>query len=640
MESVAPASAGHAPRVQSSADLLKVGLAALGVVYGDIGTSPLYAIKECFSAPHGVANTHHNVLGVLSLVFWSLTFVIVIKYLSFIMRADNRGQGGILALFALVQPRSANERKLPRGAIIVMLGLAGASLLYGEGVITPAISVLSAVEGLGVATHALDPVVIPVTVAILLALFLVQKRGTAGIGAVFGPTMLVWFVCIAAVSVPWIVRHPGVLAAVNPLYAVEFFRHNGGHGFLLLGSVVLCITGAEALYADMGHFGKKPIRFAWYVMVFPALLTNYFGQGALMLANEGKAVANPFYALAPSWFLYPMVAIATAATIVASQALISGAFSLTQQAVQLGYLPRVNIVHTSGDAEGQIYIPEVNYGIMVACIALVLGFKSSSALAAAYGIAVTGTFCISSVLLAKLAITRWRWSYAKTVPLIAAFLVADVSFFTSNLPKITSGGWLPIVLGSATFVVFTTWKRGRDALGRFMREATLPLDAFMADVKAAPPQRVKGTAVFMTSNPDGAPPVLLHHFKHNKVLHRQVILLSITTEHEPEVPPAERLSVVKDLGEGFYQVTAAYGFMQTPNVLDVLAQCSEQGVGVDRADTSYYLGRETLLITSRPGMARWRKYLFAFLSKNARPANAFFHIPPNRVVELGTQIEL
>jgi KUP system potassium uptake protein len=627
-----------APKIANARDLAKVSLGALGVVYGDIGTSPLYALKECLNGEHGVAPTEANVLGLLSLVFWSLTLVIVFKYLSFIMRADNHGEGGILALLALLRGKGAAETG-KSGTVLLMMGLFGAALLYGDGMITPAISVLSAVEGLEVATTTFQPVVIPITVGILVALFLAQKRGTAGIGAVFGPMMLVWFASIAVTGVVWIVRAPGVLVAVNPAHAIAFFAEHRMHGFLVLAAVVLCITGGEALYADMGHFGTKPIRAAWYAIVFPALLMNYFGQGAIVLLRA-DAARNPFFAMVQGWTLYPFVFIATVATVIASQALISGAFSLTQQAVQLGYWPRVSIVHTSGSAEGQIYIPEVNQSLMVACCALVLAFKKSTNLAAAYGIAVTGTMAITSILFFAVARARWKWSLLRAGSLTAVFLSFDLAFFLANATKIHDGGWFPIAIAVLVFTTMTTWKRGREALYVFLRGITLPLNLFMEDMARQKPMRVKGTAVFMTSNPDGAPPVLLHHFKHNKVLHEKVVLLAIATHHEPEVPGSERIQQIRDLGHGFHQVTAAYGFMQMPNVIEVLQRCAARGLVTDRNDTSFFLGRETLLITERPGMARWRKALFAFLSRNARPANAFFRIPPNRVVELGTQIEL
>ncbi|MDO9016472.1 MAG: potassium transporter Kup [Deltaproteobacteria bacterium] len=640
MSHAAGSPSSHSPEPTTTSAVIKLSLGALGVVYGDIGTSPLYAVKECFAPAHGVAPTVENVLGVLSLIVWSLVLVVAVKYVTFILRADNQGEGGVLSLLALVTSRQemADRDRSRSRAVIVVLGLFGAALLYGDGVITPAISVLSAVEGLEVATTSVHPFIVPITVLILVGLFLVQKRGTAGIGAVFGPATLVWFVSIAAAGLPWIARRPEVLGAVNPVHAVRFFLEHRGHGFLLLGSVVLCITGGEALYADMGHFGRKPIRWAWYGVVFPALLCNYFGQGAVLI-ERGEAVrANPFFGLLAGPLVYPMVAVATVATVVASQALISGAFSLTQQAVQLGYCPRVTIVHTSGSAEGQIYIPEVNRILMVACIALVVIFRESTHLAAAYGIAVTGTMSITSVLFYQLT-RQWKWALWKSVSLVAVFLALDLAFLAANVVKITDGGWLPLAMAAGVFVVMTTWKKGRRTLGHHIIANTLPTELFLSDVETTQPHRVKGTAVFMTSNPDGAPPVLLHHFKHNKVLHEQVILLSVQTKHVPEVPAAQRLTI-KDLGQGFWQVTATYGFMETPNVLECLTLCNARGLPVDPQAASFYLGRETLLTSGRSSMARWRKVLFAILSRNARPANMFFNIPPNRVVELGTQIEL
>lgn len=621
---------------RSTSDLVKLSLGALGVVYGDIGTSPLYAMKECFSPPHGTAVNEHNILGVLSLFFWALTLVIVVKYLTFVMRADNKGEGGTFALIALLDPKKAERTR--GGMLLILLGLFGASLLSGEGIITPAVSVLSAVEGLKEATDAFEPFIVPLSVGIILGLFAIQKRGTNDVGAIFGPAMLLWFATISIIGTRWMLRRPEVLLAVNPRYAVEFMQHHRGHGFLVLGSVVLCFTGGEALYADMGHFGKGPIRIAWYCAVFPALLLNYFGQGALLI--EKGAVPHSFFGLVDGWLRFPLAAIATVAAVIASQALISGSFSLARAAVQLGFFPRMKIVHTSGTSEGQIYVPEVNWGLCVLCLALVLGFGSSSKLAAAYGIAVTGTMSITSVLFFAVARTRWKWSVFTAGPLVALFLTVDLSFFSANLVKLAHGGWVPLAIGSVVFTVMTTWRRGRVLLGQAFLAQTLPLEMFMADLELTKPPRVAGTAVFMTSNPKGAPPVLLHHFKHNKMLHEQVILLSIATQHIPEVPRSERIMAVNDLGHGFWQVSASYGFMQTPNVLEVLDSCAEKGLVTNKTDTSFFLGRETLIITNKRNLALWRKMLFTFMSRNARPANAFFQIPPNRVVELGTQIEL
>jgi KUP system potassium uptake protein len=632
----------HPPApARGGAQLFKLSLGALGVVYGDIGTSPLYAFRECFEKEYGVKPDASNVLGVLSLVFWALTLVVVLKYLVFIMRADNHGEGGILALLALIK-RGLDGKAIRQAGMLLLVGLFGAALLYGDGVITPAVSVLGAVEGLEVATPALKHFTWVITIVILVGLFLLQKRGTGGIGALFGPAMLVWFAAIGVTGATWIAKAPEVVRAVSPIYAVHFFAEHKVHGFLMLGAVVLVITGGEALYADMGHFGRRPIRLAWFTVVFPCLLLNYFGQGALLLERGGDpaVVANPFFHMVSGWMIYPMIGIATVAAIIASQALITGAFSLTQQAVQLGYWPRVSIVHTSGETEGQIFIPEINVGLMVACIALVAGFRHSSDLASAYGIAVTGTMAITSILFYVVARRNFGWSVVKAGALVMLFLAVDISFLGANVVKVEAGGWVPLVIGGGMFTLMTTWKRGRERLYKFIKAGTLPMDLFLEDIERRKPHRVSGTAVVMTSNPDGAPPVLLHHFKHTKTLHEQILLLSIVTEHRPEVPNAERIQHIRELGQGIFQVTAAYGFMQTPNVIEVLNACNAAGLATKKNDTSFYLGRETLLITDRPGMARWRKILFSYLSRNARPANAFFHIPPNRVVELGTQIEL
>ena len=610
-------------------------LGAIGVVFGDIGTSPLYALKECFSpaSPHHVPVTPENVLGVLSLVFWSLTMVIVVKYLTFIMKADNEGAGGILALLALVPAKAEGAGR----GFLLMMALFGTALLYGDGVITPAISVLSAMEGLEVATEALKPLVLPLTLVVLVCLFLVQKRGTGGIGKVFGPLTLLWFITIAALGLHQVVRNPDVLQAISPIHAVHFFVHNGGHGFLVLGSVFLVVTGGEALYADMGHFGRGPIRASWYSVVFPALLLNYFGQGSLLLENPGAA-SNPFYGLVPSWALYPVVAIATGATVVASQALISGAFSLTQQAMQLGFFPRVTVVHTSQETEGQIYIPEVNRGLLVACVLCVLLFKSSTALAAAYGIAVTGTMGITTIVYYFVVTRAWQWHWSRAIPLVVLFLIFDLAFFGANAAKFLDGGWFPLTMAVSIFVVMTTWKRGRKDLASAIQTAILPLETFLADVEETNPHRVRGTAVFMASNPKGTPPILLHHFKHNQVLHQQVVLLTVQNLRVPEVNDARRLSV-EPKGNGFFHVSVRYGFMEQPDVPQALRLCKARGLDIDPARTSYYLGRETLLPTGRSKMAKWRKGLFAYVSRNARPATAYFGLPPNRVVELGMQID-
>jgi len=633
--------------------LAALALSALGVVYGDIGTSPLYAIKECFAGLHGIPPTPENVIGVLSLIFWSINFVVSFKYVSFVLRADNRGEGGVLALLALVRPLSR-----PSGgrALLIALGLFGSALLYGDGIITPAISVLGAVEGLSVATPAFDRLVWPIAVVIISALFFFQRHGTARVGRVFGPVMAVWFTSIALLGVRGILMHPGVLRAINPWYALDFFLRDGVRGLLMLGSVVLVITGAEALYADMGHFGRRPIRLTWFWAVLPCLLLNYFGQAALLMERP-EASSNPFFSLVPGWGLYPMVAVATSAAIVASQALISGAFSLTRQAVQLGYSPRVTIVHTSRTEMGQIYIPEVNQALWLGCLALVVGFRSSTNLAAAYGIAVTGTMIMTTLLFHTVARDRWGWPLWRARVLTTVFLVVDLAFFAGNLVKVEDGGWFPLVVAAVVYTLMTTWYRGRARLSAIVRENTLPMDLFLQDVARRRPHRVPGTAVFLTSDPTGAPPVLLHHLKHNKVLHEKVMLMSVVGEEIPMMDEEDRVEC-RELGEGFYQVIAHYGFMESPDVPSVLEQLSRQGpngqpVPVKLMETSFYLGRETLIATRATGdpatadggppgqhrMSSWRKKLFILMTRNARSATAFFGLPPNRVVELGAQIQ-
>ena len=614
-----------------------LSLTALGVVYGDIGTSPLYAFKEAFSPEYGVTTSRADIYGVLSLLCWTLTLIVSVKYLVFIMRADNRGEGGILALLALIQQRLRRGADQHRYKVLVGLGLIGAALLYGDGVITPAITVLSALEGLHVIAPVFSEVVVPLAVVILFVLFLFQRRGTARIGFVFGPIMAVWFLSLAVFGVLEIAKAPSILFAINPWYAVEFFIHHGAPGFFILGAVVLVVTGAEALYADMGHFGRRPIRVAWFGLVFPALLLNYFGQGALVLRDPSAAV-NPFYRLFPPDLRYPMVILATVAAVIASQALISGAFSLTQQAMQLGYSPRMSVLHTSREEAGQIFVPEVNKVLMVGCILLVLFFQSSDNLAAAYGIAVTGTMVITTVLYYYIARQQLRWRKRGALLFLVGFLAIDLSFLFANAIKIESGGWVPIAIAVAIYTLMTTWKLGRLVLRNMLVEASLPINLFLEDVKRRKPPRVPGTAVFMTSDLTGAPVVLLHHLKHNKVLHEQVLLLSIITADVPEVPSAER-TTLEPLGEGFYRIVARYGFMQNPNVKEIMRSCDRSGLKLRPGDTTYYLGRERLIPTGKSHMATWRKKLFVFMSRNARSATEFFSIPPNRVVELGAQIE-
>jgi KUP system potassium uptake protein len=611
-------------------------MAALGVVYGDIGTSPLYAIKECFHGLHAIAVTPDNVMGVLSLVFWSLAVVVSLKYVAFIMLADNRGEGGIFALLALLVDRKAPTKR--RQTAIALAAVFGAALLYGDGIITPAISVLSAVEGLEVATEAAKPLVLPLTCLVLAALFIMQRHGTEGIGRIFGPIMMVWFVAIAALGARYIMLNPAVLLALNPVHAVRFFAENHFHGLVVLASVVLCITGGEALYADMGHFGRHPIRLSWFSLVWPGLLINYFGQGALLLAKPEMAY-NPFYGLVPQFLLYPMVALSTMATVIASQAMISGVFSLTQQAVQLGYSPRLRVVHTSRHTEGQIFVPGANYGLMVACLALVLAFQESSRLAGAYGIAVTATMAITSALFYFVARRVWGWSFWKAAPLVALFLAFDLTYFGANLLKLLDGGWFTISVALVIAVAMATWKRGREELARMIVGARVPVKDFLRDVEATQPVRVPGTAVMLSLSPEGTPSTLLHFFKLNKVLHQKVIFLSILSDDIPTVPPAERVEV-EDLGQGFYRLLAHYGFMETPNVPEILRLAAPHGLKVEPNTATYFLGRETLLTSGNTPLPAWRKLLFVFMSRNASNPTAFFGIPPHRVIEVGMQVAI
>lgn len=613
-------------------------LLALGVVYGDIGTSPLYAVREAFNEDYGIAVTADNVYGILSLIIWALILVVSLKYIVFVMRADNRGEGGILSLLALNLQRKHRQSDRRVRLLIVTFGLIGASLLYGESMITPAISVLSAMEGIEIVAPAFRYAVIPLTVGILIALFSFQNRGTRGVGRLFGPVTLLWFTTIGVLGAIEISHEPRTLMALSPHYAISFFARNGLAGFLVLGAVVLAVTGAEALYADMGHFGRKPIRLAWFFIVLPALLLNYFGQGALILRDPSTAV-NPFYLLAPPFFQYPLIAIATAATIVASQALISGAFSLTRQCVQLGYCPRVRVIHTSKSEAGQIYVPGVNWALMVGCLLIVLGFRNSTNIGHAYGIAVTGTFIITTSLLFVLARSWWGWSMRKSLLFLIGFLIVDVVFFASNLPKFLHGGWVPVFTGSIVFLLMTTWQRGRAIVMSLLKRATLPMDLFLPDVAKRKPPRVPGVAVFLTSNPHGAPGVLLHHLKHNKTLHERVVLLSILPTEVPEIDDNSRVSVT-ELGEGFYRVKARYGFMETPNVGRIMELAAKAGLETKPGDISYYLGRERLIPTGTGRMAAWRKRLFIVMSRNSPSAAEYFGIPPNRAVELGAQFEL
>jgi KUP system potassium uptake protein len=617
--------------------LITLALAALGVVYGDIGTSPLYAIREAFHGTHGIAVTPGNVLGVLSLVFWSLIIVVTIKYHIVIIRADNKGEGGVLALMALV-----NGSRLARGLsprrVMIILGIFGSALLYADGALTPAISVLSAVEGLEIAAPTLASWVIPVTLVILIGLFLLQSRGTARIGAMFGPVMLVWFATIGVLGLSEILLQPGVLAAISPYYAVRFFAVDLHRGFVVLGAVFLVVTGGEALYADLGHFGHRAIQMAWFGVALPCLLLNYFGQGALLLRDPAAAV-NPFYHLAPSWALYPLIALATAATIIASQAVISGAFSLTRQAVQLGYSPRLRIEHTSSREIGQIYVPAVNWALMILTCVLVLGFRTSSNIAGAYGVALSTLMLITTLMFYVMSREVWGWSFARAAIVAGLFLWVDVLFFSANMLKIRNGGWVPLGIAAAIYLLMTTWKRGREILAKRMLEKTVPLKMLLADLAAEPPIRVPGTAVFMYGTADHTPPALVHNLAHNKVLHEKVVFLTVVTEDVPHVETSERLTI-KRMGKGFHAVVARYGFMDDPDIEDVLGCCRGESLDIRTEGTTFFLGRETLVASDRPGMPQWREQLFAFMSRNALRATAFFKIPANQVFEVGAQVEL
>ena len=614
---------------------LALAIGALGVVFGDIGTSPLYTLQACFNGAHAIKLDDANLLGVISLLFWSLTIVVGIKYLTFIMRADNNGEGG---MFALLSHIMKEKKKIPEklNYFIILIGLMGASLLYGDGIITPAISVLSAVEGLEIATAAAKPITVPLTCVILFMLFFMQSRGTKRIGRVFGPIMCIWFATLAFLGIVNIIKAPHILAAINPFYVFNFFATNSIHAFIALGSVVLCLTGCEALYADMGHFGRKPIRLSWFALVYPALLLNYMGQGALLLASPEKVV-NPFYSLVPKEMIYPMVILATAATVIASQALISGVFSLTRQAIQLGFLPRLNIVHTSAQTEGQIYIPAVNKMLMILCIAIVIAFKQSTNLAAAYGVAVTADMVLTSTVFFFVMRTSWNWPLKKALPLVSFFLLFDLMYFSSNLLKFFSGGWFPLALALVVLNVMLTWRDGRKELARHLKNKIMPIEFLLNDVIHSM-ERVSGSAVFMSSL-KGIPPVLSHHIKHNKVLHSKVIILSIRSKHVPAVSLKDTLEVTP-LGHGLYRIVAWFGFMQTPDVPRIMEKAMDLGLITNPKNTTYFLGRESLLSSAKSKLSKWRKSLFIFMSRNAQPATTFFNIPSDRVVEIGMQIEL
>jgi len=619
--------------------LYALSLGALGVVFGDIGTSPLYALSSSFSAGSGLAPTPETVLGVLSLVFWSLIIIVCLKYQLFVLRADNKGEGGILALLALLDPW--RTRRSRRSMILIALGIFGAALLYGDGMLTPAISVLSAVEGLQLGANPISrPVIIAITVAILIALFVFQRGGTSRVGLVFGPICAVWFAVIGVLGLRAILMAPAVLAAVNPAYALGFIVHHGLADIVVLGAVFLCVTGAEALYADLGHFGRSPIRLAWFSYVMPALLLNYFGQGAMLLAHPDQPTTQLFYSLSPGWFLYPLIALATAATVIASQAVISGAFSLMGQAIQFGQSPRLTIIRTSVDEKGQIYIPALNWILMVATIAIVLGFKSSDRLATAYGVAVSSTMVITTILMFFVERDRWHWNVALVGALTMGFLVVDVMYFSANVFKIWDGGWLPLLVGLIGFIIMSTWSTGRSNLIDRLRAATEPLDEFLAHIRKIKPLRVRGTAIFMTAPNLGTPPMLKHHLEHNQVLHEQIVLLTVLTDDVPFVHPIQRLEVEK-LELGFYRVNVHYGFMQIPNIPQCFRRAKDFGLTIDPETVTYYLGRETLVSTRHwPSMMGWREKLFAFMSRNAIRATDFYQIPPDRTVELGLRLRL
>jgi KUP system potassium uptake protein len=614
-----------------------LALAALGVVYGDIGTSPLYAVKEIFGGPHAVTVDAGHILGTMSLVFWALIMVVSVKYVTFVMRADNRGEGGIMALMALALRGTTESRR--RRAALIVLGLIGTALFYGDGIITPAISVLSAVEGLEIATPAFKPYVIPVTIIVLLGLFVMQRRGTASVGALFGPIMCLWFAALAALGVNGIVQEPHILLALNPANAITYIEHDPKLAFLSLGAIVLALTGAEALYADMGHFGRFPIAVAWYGLVLPSLVLNYFGQGALLLRNP-EAVQNPFYLLAPEWALYPLVGLSTIATVIASQAVISGAFSITQQAIQLGYSPRMDVQHTSAREIGQIYVPAVNWTVLLAVITLVLGFGSSTNLAAAYGIAVTGTMVVTTILAYVVARQVWGWGAVPAGILFTIFIIIDIAFFAANVIKIPDGGWFPLCFGVGVYLLLITWKQGRILMHDRLKENALSLSMFLEHLPSeSEAPRVPGTAMFLTSNPDGVPQALLHNLKHNKVLHQRVVLVTVEVLDVPRVEPSQRI-VTEKLANNFWRVKVYFGFTDTPDLPEALEWCAEHGLQIDMMDTSFFLGRETLIPRLGSRIPLWREKLFVAMFRNSTSATGYFRLPPNRVVELGTQLEL
>ena len=621
---------------QSKTQQAALALAALGVVYGDIGTSPLYTMKEVFSGNHPIPLTPDNVLGILSLIVWALIVIVSIKYVVFIMRADNRGEGGIMALIALALHDAKGNPKRERW--IMLVGLLGAGMFYGDGMVTPAISVLSALEGLDVATPAFKPYVIPMTLLVLFLLFFFQKRGTASVGALFGPVMMLWFSTLAVLGAVSLVSNPVVLKALNPIYGLRFLFENRGLAIVAMGAVVLAITGAEALYADMGHFGARPIRQAWFGFVIPSLIINYFGQGALLLTDPGS-VDNPFYHLAPDWALLPLVVLSTAATVIASQAVISGAFSVTRQAMQLGFVPRFEVKYTSEREQGQIYLPGVNWGLFLAVVILVLGFQSTNNLAGAYGIAVTGDMVITSTLAIVVAARGWGWGWQRAVALFACFLVVELTFLYANVLKIPDGGWFPLMIGSLVFLLMSTWKRGGQLLSSRTSGEAIDLNIFIDALMISPPTRVEGTAVFLTSRNDRVPNSMLHNLMHNKVFHERVLVVSVEVFDVPYVPEIDRVEI-HQLKGNFYRINVQYGFKDDPNIPQALALCAQQGLDIDMMSTSFFLGRATLVPKIGSEMAYWREKLFVLLFRNASSATSFYKIPTNRVVELGTQVVL
>ncbi len=622
--------------IQSKSQQAAMALAALGVVYGDIGTSPLYTMKEVFAGLHAIPLTPENILGIVSLILWSLIIVVSIKYVVFIMRADNRGEGGIMALIALALHGAKGNAK--REKAIMLAGLLGAGMFYGDGMVTPAISVLSALEGLEVATPVLRPFVIPLTLGVLFVLFFYQRRGTASVGAMFGPVMMVWFATLGVLGLINITASPGVLKALNPAYGLGFLFENRGIAIVAMGAVVLSVTGAEALYADMGHFGSKPIRQAWFGFVLPSLMLNYFGQGALLLVDP-SAVANPFYHLAPDWLLFPLVGLSTLATVIASQAVISGAFSVSRQAMQLGFLPRFEVQYTSEKAQGQVYLPGVNWGLFLAVVILVLGFKSTNNLAAAYGIAVTGDMVITSILATFVAAKSWGWGWGRAIALFTVFLTVELTFLFANVLKIPDGGWFPLAAGALVFLLMSTWKRGGQLLTERTSGEAIDLETFIDALLVSMPSRVSGTSVFMTSRNDRVPNAMLHNLMHNKVLHERVLIVSVEVFDVPYVPEIDRVEIRKLKGD-FYRVTVQYGFKDEPDIPLALTFCADQGVAIEMMETSFFLGRATLIPKVGSGMALWREKLFVAMFRNASSATTFYKIPSNRVVELGTQVVL